>query len=356
MRPYHLIITVGTSLAGNLRQVPELAEALRQQDTHVISTFLSKHQPTERICGAELNSTFQLFEQQQIQSDSNLYLCVSDTQAGQWIGAVLKGFLQDQGLNVSLYTIEGLQDQDPQRFSREGLRNLIRLCGKIIQQAGGPEYVALNATGGYKAQIAVAALLGSAMGIPVFYKHEQFDSVIGFPPMPVSMDDKLIEKHLGYMLAAEAEALPQAPAEEALLAFLDEERLDGTSLYALSPLGQICLTSYEQRYPLATILPPPAEKKAPRLRDDHYPKGFEAFVQKVWQECPYIQQCVSLPYDRQGAIRDRHFYTSLANSEDIIGEYRDKDGFGGRFLILTTASSPRQRQAVVRDLSRRYAG
>ncbi|MGI5862875.1 MAG: putative CRISPR-associated protein [Myxococcales bacterium] len=70
-----------------------------------------------------------------------------------------------------------------------GLRNLVRAIGKIARDAGGPEWVAINATGGYKAQIAVAVLIGQALGSPVFYKHERFESeVIAFPPMPVSFD------------------------------------------------------------------------------------------------------------------------------------------------------------------------
>lgn len=354
--PQHLIITVGTSLLGNLNKAG-LANAVFEKQKAPVLAYLERLNPTQYEAGAELNSTYQLLQQEKVHSQAHLHFCISDTPDGRFVGEVLKSTLKTLGKTVSLHTIEGLQAQDPVRFSREGLRNLVRLCGKIVLEAGGPQAVALNATGGYKAQIAIAALIGSALGIPVYYKHEMFDNVIGFPPMPVSLDDQLIERHLGYLLAVEAQVLlNNPPEEEALIALLDIVQEGKDKLYALSPLGQICLASYEQRHPIKKTLPPAAtERKLPRMRDDHYPKGFETFVEKVWQETPYISQVISLPYDRNRAIRDRYFYTRPDEPDKLIGEYVDKDGFGARFRILISSGEQRQIQAVLRDLTLRYS-
>lgn len=48
--------------------------------------------------------------------------------------------------------------------------------------------VFIDATGGYKAQIAIAVMFGQALGVDVIYKHESFGNIIDFPPMPVSLD------------------------------------------------------------------------------------------------------------------------------------------------------------------------
>lgn len=365
MTANQLLITVGTSLLANLRRHESLKTALAEKQLLPILKYLqAQPSPLDRQCGAELNSTFQLLEQGKVHADSLLHFCVSDTADGQWVGQILAAYTADQKLRAKVHTIEGLQDQDPQRFSREGLRNLVRLCGKIIHEAGGSQWVALNATGGYKAQIAIAALIGSALRIPVYYKHENFDSVVGFPPMPVAFDDSLIQTHMGYLLQLEdpQTTLPYPPdtQDEALIALLDIEQVDGTTIYALSPLGQICLTSYLQRYPLKTTLPPtadPEKRKPPSLRQDHYPIGFEEYVKKVWQETPYIIQCVSTSYNGQHSIRDRHFYSrfSVHTQEDqVIGEYVDRNKFGARFILMNTATSPRERAAIVRDLNERY--
>ena len=55
--------------------------------------------------------------------------------------------------------------------------------------------MAIDTTGGYKAQIAVAVVLGQALGIPVFYKHEKFSETIAFPPLPISLDYSLLGPH-----------------------------------------------------------------------------------------------------------------------------------------------------------------
>lgn len=357
--PYHLLITVGTSLLNNLKHGAFGAKPSKENLTEVQAFLNAQTSPLERVCGAELNSTFQLLAQQRVHPDCTLHFCVSDTEDGQLMGAILRQYCQQAGYRVQLHTIESLQDQDPRRFGNEGLRNLVRICGKVIQEAGGPEQVALNATGGYKAQIAIAALIGAALQIPVYYKHELFDSVIAFPPMPIAFDEQLLSKHLNYLLLLEepGSSLEDMPDDEALLNLLDVVSENGQNLCSLSPLGQICLTSFLQRYPPDKTLPRPAtaeERRTTRLRDDHYPKGFAEFVEKIAAECPYVTQCVSLDYAGQASIRHARFYTRRNDAETLVGEYRDKDGFGARFQIKTTAATARERDAVIADLTRRY--
>lgn len=353
--PYHLIITVGTSLLGNLKRAGVAADSAA--DLPAMLAQVLQWDPAQREAGAELNSSMQLLQQGKIHPQASLHLCVSDTPSGQWVGQLLQAVFEQRDYQVSLKTIEGLQDSDPVRFSNQGLRNLVRLCGEIIQAAGGSQFVALNATGGYKAQIAVAALVGSALQIPVYYKHEMFDQIIGFPPLPVSLDDQLVKRNLAYLEAIENTESQNAPAEPALLALIDQVEIEGQPLYALSPMGQICLTAYRQRHPAPLVLPPAAaakDRKDPSFRDDHYPKGFHDFVNKIWRESAYITHCSSKSYDKQKGIRHGHFYIQPHDPELIIGEYLDANQFGSRFRILTTATSPAERQAILQDLRQRY--
>jgi hypothetical protein len=83
--------------------------------------------------------------------------------------------------------VDQLQDARPRDFRTHGLRNLVRRLCEVLRNHT-PAVCAINATGGYKAQIAVAVLLGQTLGVPVFYKHELFDEVIAFPPLPVAWD------------------------------------------------------------------------------------------------------------------------------------------------------------------------
>jgi len=83
--------------------------------------------------------------------------------------------------------LTGLTDASHERFRREGLRHLVTATAKIARQWG-PEHVVINATGGYKAWISFAGLIGQALDIPVCYLFERFSEVITLPPQPVSLD------------------------------------------------------------------------------------------------------------------------------------------------------------------------
>src|SRR5438093_1489422 len=82
------------------------------------------------------------------------------------------------------------------------VRNLAKAVCQIIRDHGASS-CAINATGGYKAQIAIAVLMGQALGVPVYYKHERFDEIIAFPPMPVALDFEVWMRLSGLLFALE---------------------------------------------------------------------------------------------------------------------------------------------------------
>ena len=199
MRPAHTVIcTVGTSLfrpnlAGLRADDPEpnrqaLARAYAAGDWEAVAAGLGTHGPTDRLCGAEINSLASLVAKGYAAADANLVFCHSDTADGQAIGRILEVYFRRAGhSSVQARTITDLQDRDAWLFRTRGLRNLAREVCKVIRDYGAAS-CAINATGGYKAQIAIAVLMGQALGVPVYYKHELFDEIIAFPPMPVAFD------------------------------------------------------------------------------------------------------------------------------------------------------------------------
>ena len=56
----------------------------------------------------------------------------------------------------------------------------------------------INATGGYKAQIALAVAFGQANETQVFYKHEHFDQIIRFVKIPFSFDLEPIRNNIKF--------------------------------------------------------------------------------------------------------------------------------------------------------------
>jgi len=71
-----------------------------------------------------------------------------------------------------------------------GLRSLVATLISLIrkERAGGRE-VLVNATGGFKAEIAYATLVGLLFDVPVYYIHEAFQDIIEMPPTPIGWDN-----------------------------------------------------------------------------------------------------------------------------------------------------------------------
>ena len=81
-----------------------------------------------------------------------------------------------------------LQDQDPKRFRTKGLRNLARQDLRRRSANAPPPPAPSTPPAATRPRSPSAVLLGQAIGVPVYYKHELFSEIIAFPPMPVALD------------------------------------------------------------------------------------------------------------------------------------------------------------------------
>lgn len=374
-----LICTVGTSLfEGNLKKLASLEANAKPKNWQAIQHAYETGQwqslarelvqvnPNERICGAEINTIYDLIFTKK-RSIQKLYLLVSDTEAGEHTGRVLKQYFLKNPLfkfsEVEYKSIEKLQDQEPRDFKIYGLRNLVRRIGEIIQRVGGPDQVMIDATGGYKAQIAIAVLIGQILNIPVSYKHERFSEIIDFPPLPVSFDYTIVGEYSGLFSFLEKtnivtnEDLQLSELDEKVRVLLDEETVQNTTLYTLNPIGELFLLGYRLQHPKAPNLVSAGDrKKPPHFRDDHYPEGFKEFVEKVWKETSWIVTTHSLPYDKQRSIKGIGFNVKeIDGNYKLVGTYRDNKDFGARFEITCTSDSSKDLIWAAEALNKSYS-
>jgi len=372
-----LICTVGTSLfEGNLARMTEetpgipgnwqaLKQSFESKDWIALANEMLKLEPTLRVCGAEIN-TIEESCKKGILSLESLFFLVSDTEYGVGTGELLKKYYSKRNdLNlrvVEYFVVKDLQDERPVDLKIHGLRNLVRQASRIIQRAGGPESVAINATGGYKAQIAVAVILGQALSIPVLYQHERFPQIIDFPPLPISFDYELLGENADILALLErGEALGSdeiGGVDEKLRVLLEEIDVDGSKLYELGAIGQIFIEGFRIRHPKPIDLVDAGErKKFPSFREDHYPSGFKDFVEKVCKENRWIVTSNSLPYDKQRSIRGVGFSVKEIDGEKrLIGTYRnDHEDFGARFRLHLTDESPNALTWAADILNQKYA-
>jgi putative CRISPR-associated protein (TIGR02619 family) len=364
-----VISTVGTSLFGNLRALnPDdsdptragLARSFSQRDWDGLLAGLLALPPGERLCGAEIGSLASLVAKGYAVADANLFFCHSDTPDGHAIGGILAGYYRRKGhLLVSARTIEDLQDADPKRFRTRGLRNLAKTVCRIIRDYG-PANCAINATGGYKAQIAVAVLMGQAIGVPVYYKHELFDEIIAFPPMPVALDFEAWMRLSGVLFALEtdvqpADILDDDPEDtETLESLVDRTTVNGEDYIELSPTGQIFHETFRERFRTHRdqVLPPavPAgEKRPPQFEDSGHmdkARGLKAFLQAVTDQVPQVARCATF-YSNPDLPRPSKFWVG---SDGIVGQFGDGKGLV-KFRVDTRATTRGQMAAVAAALN-----
>jgi len=341
--------------------VSGLAAAVQQRETSAIADLLAQLPGSTRLCGAEINSVTDLIERGYCQKRSTLFFCHSDTDEGRQVAQIMRRYYDSQDYPVELRGIADLQDRDPKRFRTKGLRNLAKAVCRIIRERGAP-YCAINATGGYKAQIAIGVLMGQALGVPVYYKHELFSEIIAFPPMPISLDQALWMRHSGLLAALDRhEVLREADLDledwdERLETLVERVTIDGDTYLEISPTGQIFHETFQGRFEsdCDQFLPPaiPVARKAKPTLNDHSwgnARGFIVdFMQRLIDECPYVLGC-----------RTHYWNPNLSRAclfrlkgEDIEGVFSN-GSWTVKIIVETSATTVGQREACIADLNHR---
>ncbi len=240
-----------------------------------------------------------------------------------------------------------------------GLRNFARrLCAVIRDRSAAA--CAINATGGYKAQIAVAVLLGQALGVPVFYKHEFFSEIIAFPPMPVALDFEVWMRASGMLRQLERESGPIPAADyaadwdEKYESLVERVAIDGQDYLELSPTGQIFHETFRERFRSAcdAILPPPVppgQKRPPRLEKAGWPgthPEVERFMARATAEVDQVAHCATFYFNPDLPERTRF----RLGSDGVEGVFSD-GRYTAKFRVETFAKTPGQQAAVVAALN-----
>ena len=371
-----LLCTVGTSLfrpnlesllkaqdAGTLADdLRPLAAAYRARDWTALAAALLDWPAGERLCGAEINSVASMVARGHVPPDVGLTFFHSATDDGRATAAVLRDYYRARGHSpVEAVEIADLQDADPHRFRTRGLRHLAQeLCRAVRARTAAA--CAVNATGGYKAQIAVAVLLGQALGIPVYYMHERFREIIAFPPLPVAFDFEVWMRASGLLFDLER-ADGVVPAEDygddwdvRYDSLVERVSIDGRDYLELSAAGQIFHETFRERFRCARdqVLPPPAppqRKRPPAFKSDEghllrHRDVLERFLGRLTDEVPPVVQCVTTYFNpdlpQRGRFRDSRGH--------VEGVYSDGT-WTVKFRVETTAETDGQRAAVVAALN-----
>lgn len=314
-----LICTVGISLFNNLKNAKDTEEAIKQsfeaKNWNQLCLLLVQRSSLDRICGAEINSITSICQKGLLDNHIRLIFLVSDTEEGKETGKILKLYYENSSnplkfQQVETRILEGLRDNDVKAFKQQGLKNLVHEISKEVRKFTS-EFIAINATGGYKAQISFAGMIGQALEIPVYYLFEKFSEVIELPPQPVSLDIAFWLNNYPLFEKLEAEqTIDKSKIKVSLISdylesLIDEEEIDGVAHITLSAMGVLfnerCRLQFaKQESTILSLIPQDdtrPEDKAINLRDDHGKDTLQAFANKI-RRSPYVKKIInSLPFN-----------------------------------------------------------
>lgn len=364
-----LVCTVGTSLFGNLRNAEEsIKQVFEIKNWKQLSLLLLQQKNYDRICGAEINSITSICNKKLLDSHKRLIFLVSDTEDGKRTGDILKLYYENSGNpllfeRVEVRVLEGLRDDDVKAFKQQGLKNLVREISTEVRNFS-PEVIAINATGGYKAQISFAGMIGQALEIPVYYLFEKFSEVIELPPQPVSLDlafwlnNYLLFEQLETGQTIEKSEIEDSIKSEYLHSLIDEEIVDDVTLISLSAMGVLFnersrLQFARQEASILSMIPQDStepERKQINLRDDHGKDVLQAFAEKI-RRSPYVKKIInSLPFNPKSTDQIRH--TTQEGIVEFVLTWTDK-GLG--LCVQTTGRNLAETNSIALHLKEQFS-
>jgi putative CRISPR-associated protein (TIGR02619 family) len=242
-----LLVTVGTSLISNARR--DLGKEPKREELLI---YLKKTEPEK--ASAEANSISQLIKRKTLEEGDKLFFLHSQTGEGKLCAEVLNSYYALRGFRTELKEIPDLTYEES-RFKMRGLRGLVAAMIEIIEKGrkAGME-CAINATGGFKAEIAYATLVGLLLNVPVYYIHEAFKEIIEMPPTSISWDYSLIFYHEDFFDWVDTDLREKGEVERRLKTTPEEERqkisfllTEEDEFMMLSPAGEAFFRSYKSK-------------------------------------------------------------------------------------------------------------
>jgi putative CRISPR-associated protein (TIGR02619 family) len=362
-----LISTAGTSLLGNIKhhENKKLQHFMDEKDSFALCRELLNINQSQRICGAEINSVASIVEKDLVHGRALHLILVSDTSEGRFVGEVLQKFYSSKKNNIQFdktacKVIPGLSADNVKRFKNEGLKNLVSIIGETVRQFGS-QRILINATGGYKAQISFAGMIGQALEIPVCYMFESFSEVIELPPQPVSFDLGfwLENVDLFYELDKTFDIDDCLPFPDDRFAMLVEhEEVDGRHMYALSSAGQLFHETFRYRFRQRDFIPKrsviPVGKKKIRYEDGNSGKhkGLSTWLERL-KQVSFVNGIYTFYY-HPDLGKKNSFKKDRENRKNAVEGRFSNNGGLTKFILSTESQTGRERDSAIAWLNENF--
>lgn len=177
-----IIMTVGTSMLtnrdSNLEEKRPWGGQKTIGDRSVAIEWLKKKLGEDNDSLEWLSAETNTFWRLDLQDNDEVMLLHSDTPVGLECAELVEDFFKELGQkNISIHQLPGINYESED--SPSALEKMADLLQTLIDNAKGD--VTFAATGGFKAQSMIMALVGQLRGVPVCYIHEQYRALIYLP-------------------------------------------------------------------------------------------------------------------------------------------------------------------------------
>jgi putative CRISPR-associated protein (TIGR02619 family) len=293
-------------------------------------------------------------------------LLVSDTPAAAWVADVTRALLPNVLGRQATVELRQVPRLSPESM-RSGLVEFIRVSARAIKDCRSRRLLPIiNATPGFKAEAALLTLEGALLGAESFYLHEQMQSIVAVPAIPLrwgleESDINLLRKIGGAVNRDRVRDLGIAQFPH-LESFIAREGLGAEEIWGLSALGELLVESMggvEEEEPPergaehAEILI--VERERPNM-----PEDAEQLAQQVGDQFRFVKKVQVFRF-----FRRRYRQGVLPPRDDDVNErvvrlrLHSNSSKGDRpqalgVRLYTTADTDGQYREVVRCLGNRY--
>jgi putative CRISPR-associated protein (TIGR02619 family) len=202
-------------------------------------------------------------------TEDTVVLLASETADGLVCAQAVARYLQARGFAAVVETVEGLQVLDPGLFAKKAVVNYLKIVLRYIDNHGAVNCV-LNPTGGFKALVPYAVLLGMIRKVECRYIFEFSTQLISFPPLPVDFSHAGLESIKAVLELINRESAIHTALFEDRLTW--EQRREFAVLFekegdqvTLSPAGFLLLEELLKPQPLTPYISREAIKGLVRL-------------------------------------------------------------------------------------------
>lgn len=345
-----ILTTVGTSLRTNAIRSRKSQGEINETD---LKQYLEKASPQE--ASAETNSLYRIDAKR-----DRVILFHTDTPACKQCADVLRDGIVQTGLCKFADVRKIDLKSDEKHLATHGLRNLVDVLIKEIRQArnAGHEPI-INATGGFKAEIAYTTMVGMVFGVPVIYIYEDFKEVVTLPSIPLEWDTSLFLEYEDFFVWLDSEPRSRHEVEGRLKAIPDAVKLktfvtsidDSEDCLYLNGIGDLLYSRFRQEREQAQAVDFPERSDVRpddkvHLSQHNYSRGIVGCAERIANN-PYVTAVIS------GEFADvaQSKIQKVNDSGQIVIIYGDGNK-GCRLIVQTTARGKLQTLKVADELTK----